>query len=92
MAGEISPDIMFSKKTQKNVKNNPDGCAWVCMRANEWRGTGETKNSRKRNKNGRVMHFSGGGGTHKKTVKYDGALVTHQKIHATLWMGAHGPA
>ena len=62
------------------------------MRANGCRDTDRAKNNRKRNRNGGVMHFLGGHGTHKKTVSYDGALVTHQKMHTTLWMGAHGPA
>ena len=35
MTGEISPDIMFSGKTKKNVWDTFDGCLWVHMGAME---------------------------------------------------------
>ena len=51
MAGEISPNIMFCKKS-KNVRLTLDGCAWVhigwfgCMHAER------SKNERKRGTDG----------------------------------------
>ena len=33
MAGEISPNIMFFKNSQKGVRTDPDGCSWTHMGA-----------------------------------------------------------
>ena len=47
MAGEISPNIMFGKKT-KNTQMTLDGYMWVRMGAMGHRDMGEQENKRKR--------------------------------------------
>jgi hypothetical protein len=47
MAGEISPNIMFCKKSKKNVRLTLDGCAWVRMGAVGCMHMEESKNERK---------------------------------------------
>ena len=48
MAGEISPDIMFGKKTKKNAQTTLDGSMWVPMGAMGHRDMEEQENKRKR--------------------------------------------
>jgi len=48
MAGEISPDIMFSKKAKKNVRMIPSGCKWVYIGAIGCRGHGGPEKQVKR--------------------------------------------
>jgi len=56
MAGEISPDITFCKKTKKYVRNTPNGCVWVRMGAGRCIDTEGIKNKTKRRSNGRAAH------------------------------------
>ena len=56
MAGEISPDIMFCKKSKKHARSTPDGCACVSMGAGGGMDTEESKNKTKRETNDRAGH------------------------------------
>ena len=56
MTGEISPNIMFCKKTKEHVRIAPDGCAWVNMDAGGCIDTEASKNKVKRAPNGRAGH------------------------------------
>jgi len=57
MAGEISPNIMFCKKTGKNARMTLDGCAWVCMGAVGCIHVEGSKNERKSGANGREGQY-----------------------------------
>ena len=74
MAWEISPNIMFCKKTKKNVRMTPYGCKWVRMGVVGCRDTGEQENKGERGTNSRsgqylVMHDHC-----KKMRKYAGMI------------------
>ena len=61
MAGEISPDIMFSGKNQKNVRGTFDVCLWVHMGAMECKDVEGHENTVKRGRyvrGGRVLQWA----------------------------------
>ena len=52
MTGEISPNIMFCKKTKKNTRLTLDGCAWVRIGWVGYMHVERGSNERKRDING----------------------------------------
>ena len=57
MAGEISPNIMFSKTKAKWAQTASDGCAGVCMGAIGCISTGGQENKERRGKIRRSGHI-----------------------------------